>query len=58
MRSLLPLGVLLLSAVPVISYLTSFITLADLLWPIRDPRRQALHDKVAGTLVVKGRQGR
>ena len=30
----------------------------DLAWPLRDPRRQALHDKVAGTVVVRGRQPR
>ena len=29
--------------------------LADGLWPLWDPRRQALHDKMAGTLVVRGR---
>jgi uncharacterized RDD family membrane protein YckC len=27
----------------------------DVLWPLRDPRRQALHDKFAGTCVVRGR---
>lgn len=30
----------------------------DLLWPLLDPRRQALHDKVAGTQVVVGAQAR
>ena len=28
---------------------------ADGLWPLWDPRRQALHDKMVGTLVVRGR---
>ncbi len=28
----------------------------DLLWPLRNPRRQALHDKIAGTEVVVGRR--
>lgn len=27
----------------------------DYLWPLRDPRNQALHDKIAHTLVVAGR---
>ncbi|WP_338748219.1 RDD family protein [Janibacter alittae] len=30
----------------------------DLLWPLKDTRRQALHDKVAGTQVVVGKQTR
>ena len=29
--------------------------LVDVLWPLRDPRRQALHDKFAGTCVVRPR---
>ncbi len=32
------------------------ITLLDYLWPLWDPKRQALHDKVAGTQVVVGKQ--
>lgn len=28
-------------------------TYADLLWPLWDPRRQALHDKMASSLVVR-----
>ena len=28
-------------------------TLIDVLWPLWDPRRQALHDKLAGTCVVR-----
>ena len=27
--------------------------LVDVLWPLLDPRRQALHDKFAGTCVVR-----
>lgn len=30
----------------------------DLLWPLMDARRQALHDKIAGTQVVVGAQSR
>ena len=29
--------------------------LADGLWPLWDPRRQTLHDKMVGTIVVQGR---
>lgn len=58
MRLLLPLTVGVLSVVPVLSYLVWFVSVADLLWPIKDQRRQALHDKIAGTQVVKGKQPR
>jgi uncharacterized RDD family membrane protein YckC len=33
-----------------------FISVMDGLWPLRDPRRQALHDKLAGTCVVRPRR--
>lgn len=56
MRVLLPLAVGVFSLIPLVSYLLFFLSTADLLWPIRDPQRQALHDKIAGTLVVKGKQ--
>ncbi|MGO1165856.1 MAG: RDD family protein [Janibacter sp.] len=58
MRMLLPLGVGVFSMVPLLSYLLWFVSVADLVWPIKDPRRQALHDKIAGTQVVKGKQPR
>jgi uncharacterized RDD family membrane protein YckC len=32
-----------------------FAFLVDDLWPLRDERRQTLHDKVAGTIVVRAR---
>lgn len=44
-----------------VPYLSLFGTVAvvmDLVWPIADTRRQALHDKVARTIVVKGRARR
>ena len=53
MRALLPMATMLLSA---ISCFSTAVTAADLLWPIKDPQRQTLHDKIAGTLVVRGRQ--
>ncbi|HMJ02265.1 MAG TPA: RDD family protein [Conexibacter sp.] len=31
--------------------------IVDYLWPLRDPRNQALHDKIAGTLVVRTKTG-
>ena len=58
MRMLLPLSVGVFSLIPLVSYLVFFVTLADLIWPAKDPRRQALHDKIAGTQVVRGRQPR
>ncbi|WP_460459529.1 RDD family protein [Angustibacter peucedani] len=36
-------------------YVGTFYLLVDLLWPVRDARRQALHDKYAGTCVVRRR---
>lgn len=52
MRLLIPL----LTVVPVLCYLTVLVLPADLLWPLKDDKRQALHDKMAGTQVVeKGR---
>ncbi|OLT29221.1 hypothetical protein BJF79_40995 [Actinomadura sp. CNU-125] len=40
-------------AVPAASFLVSILGLLDNGWILWDPRRQALHDKVAGTIVVK-----
>lgn len=56
MRYLLPLGVAVFSMVPLISYVVWIVSATDLLWPIKDERRQALHDKIAGTQVVRGKQ--
>ena len=50
------LGLLRLSAVLELLYLLG--SGLDLLWPAWDKRRQALHDKVAGTVVVRGRAPR
>jgi uncharacterized RDD family membrane protein YckC len=30
----------------------------DLVWPLADDKNQALHDKIAGTIVIKGRAPR
>lgn len=45
----------LLSAVPLVGTLFSFLVLLDYLWPLWDDKKQALHDKVAGTNVVRTR---
>ena len=54
MRMLLPLMLRLLWTV--MGLLEVVGRSLDLLWPLRNPRRQALHDKIAGTEVVVGRR--
>jgi uncharacterized RDD family membrane protein YckC len=44
------------NASPVLGSLFSILTLLDYLWPLWDGRRQALHDKLADTQVVMGKQ--
>ena len=44
-----------LGNVPLIASLATIIVITDLVWPLADDKRQALHDKVAKTIVVKGR---
>lgn len=51
-------GVSLLSFVPVVSYVAGIVWLLDYLWPLWNKPRQALHDKVAATVVVEGPQQR
>jgi uncharacterized RDD family membrane protein YckC len=43
---------------PVLGLAGSLFTMLDSLWPLRDDRRQALHDKVGVTNVVIGQQRR
>lgn len=53
--------VVLLSALgnlPLIGFLALAARIADVLWPLTDRQRQALHDKVADTVVVVGKQER
>lgn len=45
----------LLSVVPVAALVAWVYPLLDVLWPLWDPHRQALHDKVARTNVVRRR---
>ncbi len=42
-------------AASAVSYVGTLYLVLDVLWPLRDPRRQALHDKYAGTVVVRKR---
>ncbi len=42
--------------IPFVGYGTGMVQLLDYLWPLWDDKRQALHDKVAGTNVVQFRQ--
>ncbi|MDV3222374.1 RDD family protein, partial [Intrasporangium sp.] len=44
--------------VPLAGQFVPFLSLLDGLWPLWDPQRQALHDKVAKTVVVEGKQPR
>ena len=49
----------LLAGIPLLGWLALGYTVATYLWPLWDPQRQALHDKLAGTeLVVVGRDDR
>jgi uncharacterized RDD family membrane protein YckC len=57
-RAALPAGLSLLGNVPLIGLVFSLVYLLDLLWPAWDDKRQALHDKIALTNVVIGRQPR
>lgn len=44
-----------LGNLPFVSLLGTVLVVMDLVWPVADVQRQALHDKVAKTIVVKGR---
>lgn len=46
----------LVSSFPVIGLFGSLFSLLDVLWPLWDNKKQAIHDKVAGTNVVVGPQ--
>jgi uncharacterized RDD family membrane protein YckC len=52
-------GLSLLGQIPIIGLVFLLTTLLDYLWPLWDSKKQALHDKVAGTNVVRpGRESR
>jgi uncharacterized RDD family membrane protein YckC len=51
-RVALGVVVSLLGFLPAASAVGSLVSILDLLWPLWDDKRQALHDKIAGTNVV------
>ena len=57
-RQLIYIGTSLLSLVPGIGAASVIIKLLNLLWPLWDDKRQALHDKIAATNVVVRRRER
>jgi uncharacterized RDD family membrane protein YckC len=54
----LPAVLFALQLLPLLGFFGIIARLLDLVWPSWDKDRQALHDKVAGTVVVTGRQPR
>lgn len=44
-----------LGNVPVVASIATILVITDLVWPLADDKKQALHDKVARTIVVRGR---
>lgn len=57
-RSFLQTALSLLANIPVLGSIASIASLLDLLWPAWDDKKQALHDKIAATNVVVGKQPR
>ncbi len=58
-RVALPVAVGIVGFVGIISALGTLLSILDLLWSLWDDKRQALHDKLAGTnVVVQPRKGR
>ena len=49
-------GITVLALIPVVGTLVSLFNLLDVLWPLWDDKKQALHDKVAATNVVLAEQ--
>lgn len=45
----------IISVIPLIGFIGGFWPIIDLLWPLWDQRRQALHDKIAGSVVIRDR---
>jgi uncharacterized RDD family membrane protein YckC len=57
-RTVVKEGPRALGSLPVLGVAGSLFNLLDDLWPLWDPKKQAIHDKVAATNVVVGRQPR
>jgi uncharacterized RDD family membrane protein YckC len=53
-RVVLVYGLWLADLVPVLGAVALIVLLLDYLWPLWDKRNQALHDKLAGTVVIEG----
>jgi uncharacterized RDD family membrane protein YckC len=53
LRMLFKIGYAVFNAVPLLNLFTGIYALLNELWPLWDGKRQALHDKVAKTNVVK-----
>ena len=51
-RQAIQVGTSLLGLVPFVSVFASLLSLLDPAWLLWDPKRQALHDKVADTVVI------
>jgi uncharacterized RDD family membrane protein YckC len=57
-RQIIFIGSSLLSLLPGVGVVGSLLIILNLLWPLWDDKRQALHDKIAATNVVVRRRGR
>lgn len=57
-RQLIQVVASVTNTLPAIGSLFGFLSLLDYLWPLWDSKRQALHDKLADTQVVVGKQPR
>jgi uncharacterized RDD family membrane protein YckC len=51
-RQIIPVSTVLLNFVPIVSIFAFGVGVVDPAWLLWDPKRQALHDKVADTVVV------
>ena len=51
-RQLISIGTNVVSLVPLVGIIGTFVSVIDPAWLLWDPKRQALHDKVADTVVV------
>lgn len=55
LRWLVQFGPNLVSGIALLGMLASMFSIADHLWPMWDPRKQAFHDKAGRTVVVRAR---
>jgi uncharacterized RDD family membrane protein YckC len=57
-RQVIQIGASATSSIQALSTVVGMLSLLDYLWPLWDSKRQALHDKIADTQVVMGKQSR